>query len=201
VTFCLANPIACNQAGITAAEVLSEGGVVAGGAVATKKIVDEAKALNQVAKKIETIITPEIEKKILLGQRVINADGIPTNRLIGAHSGLIDNANPNYAVEVLSVNADKTTTVKLLTQFEDGNLSKIKTSTLFPKAWSDVDILDAVKSAGNTIPIAIRTTDGAALFQATVNGVKVEVVKIGNSVTAAYPCGRGCTSAAAFLGN
>jgi hypothetical protein len=35
---CLTNPIACNQIGLTTAEVLSEGGVVAGGAVAAKKV-------------------------------------------------------------------------------------------------------------------------------------------------------------------
>jgi hypothetical protein len=46
---CLANPVACNQAGITASEVLSEGGVVAGGAVATKTVAEEAAALKQAA--------------------------------------------------------------------------------------------------------------------------------------------------------
>jgi hypothetical protein len=35
---CLTNPVACNQAGITAAEVLSEGGVVAGGVIGANAV-------------------------------------------------------------------------------------------------------------------------------------------------------------------
>ncbi len=55
VTVCLANPVACNQAGITTSEILSEGGIVAGGAVATKKVLDEAAALKQGSKVAETL--------------------------------------------------------------------------------------------------------------------------------------------------
>lgn len=39
---------------------------------------------------------------------------------------------------------DGTRTVKYITQFEDGNLSKIKTSTLFPDNWSDKSIIDSI---------------------------------------------------------
>ena len=193
IAACLANPVVCNQLGLTTAEVLSEGGVVAGGSIATKKAIDAGIDVTK------TIITKDIEDKILLGQRVINADGSKSNRLIGAHSGEINNANPKFAVEELSANTDGTRTVKLLTQFDDGNLSRIKTSTLFPDGWTSSQIIEAVKLTGDTTRIAIRP-DGATLHQTLINGIKVEVIKIGNKVTAAYPCGRGCTSVSAFTG-
>jgi len=34
---------------------------------------------------------------------------------------------------------------KFLTQFENGTLSNIKTSTLFPEKWSDIQIINAIK--------------------------------------------------------
>jgi len=86
----------------------------------------------------------------------------------------------------------------LITQFEDGNLSKIKSSTLFPKEWSDTEVITAVKQAGNSTPLATRASDGATLYQSTVNGVKVEVIKIGNKVVAGYPCGKQCLSPEKF---
>lgn len=36
--------------------------------------------------------------------------------------------------------------------------------------------------------------------QTAVNGIKIEIIKIGNNVTAAYPCGRTYTSPAIFSG-
>jgi hypothetical protein len=70
---------------------------------------------------VTTVISPEMEAKILFGERVKNASGMPTNRLIGAHAGEISNSSPSYAVEVLSVNAGGTRNAKLVTQFSDGN--------------------------------------------------------------------------------
>jgi hypothetical protein len=146
-----------------------------------------------------TVITPEMETKILFGERVTNASGAPTNRLIGAHAGEISNSNPNYAVEVLSVNADGTRNVKLVTQFNDGNLSKIKSSTLFPENWTSNQTMNAVKQVGDLPPVAMRA-DGAALYQSTVNGVQIEVIKVGNTVTAGYPVGsRGFQTITYFL--
>ncbi|MGX9379577.1 EndoU domain-containing protein [Pseudomonas sp. JQ36] len=95
---------------------------------------------------------------------------------------------------------DGTKTVKFVTQFADGDLSKIKTSTLFPDSWTDSQAINAVKLVGDTKPVATRTSDGASLFQSTVNGVKVEVIKIGDNVTAGYPCGRACSTAQSFMG-
>ncbi|MBN0989738.1 EndoU domain-containing protein [Amphritea pacifica] len=148
----------------------------------------------------KTIVSSEMEEKILYGQRALNGQGNPSNRLIGAHSGQISNANERFALETLSVNADGTRNVKLITQFEDGNVSRIKSSTLFPESWSDADVMSAVNHTGSTTPLAIRASDGASLYQSTVNGVKVEVIKVGDNVTAAYPCGRGCTDPSAFGG-
>jgi hypothetical protein len=66
-----------------------------------------------------TVATPEMESKILFGERVINANGTPSNRLVGAHGGEISDAHPNYAVDVSSVNSDGTRNAKLVTQFPD----------------------------------------------------------------------------------
>jgi hypothetical protein len=139
-----------------------------------------------------------MESKILYGQRTVNNQGNPTNRLVGAHSGNISNGNPNFAVETVSVNADGTRNAKLITQFDDGNISRIKNSTLFPESWSDADVISAVTQTGNGVPLAARASDGAALYQATINGVKVEVIKVGDNVIAGYPCGRGCTNPSSF---
>ena len=101
-----------------------------------------------------TIVSSEMEAKILYGQRKLNGQGNPSNRLIGANSGKISNANERFAVETLSVNADATRNVKLITQFEDGNVSRIKSSTLFPENWGDADVMSAVNYTGSTAPLA-----------------------------------------------
>ncbi|MEJ2046483.1 MAG: EndoU domain-containing protein, partial [Reinekea sp.] len=148
-----------------------------------------------------TIISPEMENKILYGQRATNSQGDLTNRLTGAHSGNISNEKDGFAIETLSVNSDGTRNVKLITQYDDGNVSKIKNSTLFPANWSDDAVISAVTKTGSGEPLAIRASDGASLYQATIDGVKVEVIKVGDNVTAGYPCGRGCTDPLAFGGN
>lgn len=147
----------------------------------------------------KTVITSEMADKILLGKRVIEADGKITNRLIGAHSGEISNLHPKYAVEDLLSNPDGTRYVKLLTQFDDGKLSKIKTSTLFPDNWTSKQTLDAIKQVGNSPPLAIRV-DGASLHQSSVNGVKIEVIKVGENVVSGYPAGhKGFQTTTKFL--
>lgn len=98
----------------------------------------------------------------------------------------------------MSTNADGTRNAKLITQFEDGNVSRIKSSTLFPDSWSDTDVISAVNHTGSTNPLATRASDGASLHQSIVNNVEVEVIKMGDSVTAAYPCGVGCTEPSVF---
>ncbi|MEK4290001.1 EndoU domain-containing protein [Paenibacillus sp. FSL P4-0502] len=136
-----------------------------------------------------SVISSEMEKKILDGQRKL-----PTrNELIGGHSPQINNVNPNYAVQEITVNADGTRKVKFTTQFPDGNLSNIKTSTLFPDSWSDSQIINGIKDTGNTASIGVRASDGATLHRGTVNGVQVEVIKIGDNVVSGYPTGGGAT--------
>ncbi|WP_051680568.1 hemagglutinin repeat-containing protein [Vibrio rhizosphaerae] len=152
----------------------------------------------QASGKLDTVISPEMESKILYGQRATNSKGNPTNRLIGAHSGNISDETPNFAVETISINSDGTRNVKLITQFDDGNVSKIKNSTLFPESWSDGEILSAVQQTGRSQPLATRASDGATLYQSEVNGVKIEVIKVGNKVTAGYPCGNNCTDVSTF---
>jgi len=132
-----------------------------------------------------TIITPEMEQKILYGKRKNPAK----NELIGGHSPQINNANPNYAVEILNINTDGTQKVKFVTQYSDGNLSNIKTSTLFPNSWSNEQIINNIKIVGNTTPIGVRKLDGAILHRSIIDGVQVEVIKIGDNVTSAYPTG------------
>ncbi|TDR39315.1 EndoU nuclease-like protein [Tahibacter aquaticus] len=143
-------------------------------------------------------ISAEMELKILYGQRVLSANGNPTNRLVGAHGGQITDKHPSYAVEVVSVNLDGTRNAKLVTQFSDGNISKVKTSTLFPEGWNDAQAMSAVRQTAATAPLATRLSDGASLHQSMVNGVRVEVISVGGTVTAAYPCGRGCTNPGSF---
>jgi hypothetical protein len=68
-------------------------------------------------------------------------------------------------------------------------LSNVKKPTIFPSTWSDTAILDAIKRVGGMPAIARRAADGTTFHRAIVNGVEIEVVKIGNKVTAAYPTG------------
>lgn len=131
-----------------------------------------------------TVISPEIETKILAGQRVGNS-----NKLIGGHSPSVSNENPNYAVETIKLNPDGTRVVKFTTQFPDGNLSKIKTSTLFPENWSDKSIIDSVNKIGNSSAIGQRSSTGETLHRGVINGVEIDVIKKGNQVTAGYPVG------------
>ncbi|MFW5630018.1 MAG: hypothetical protein ACOCM4_02870 [Acetivibrio ethanolgignens] len=74
-----------------------------------------------------------MEKKILEGKRKSPVK----NEVIGGHSPQINNSNDLFAVEELSVNADGTRNVKFVKDLQDGNISKIKKSTVFPDLWSD----------------------------------------------------------------
>ncbi|MBC2149783.1 EndoU domain-containing protein [Listeria booriae] len=132
-----------------------------------------------------SIITPEMEEKILWGQRT-NPN---KNKIIGGHSPEISNNHPNYAVEEIILNPDGTRKLKYTTQFPDGNLSKIKTSTVFPEGWSDTKILESSKSIGNNTPISVRASDGATWHRSIVDGVEIDVIKRGNEIISAYPTG------------
>jgi hypothetical protein len=93
------------------------------------------------------------------------------------------------APEVISENPDGTQKIKFITQFDDGNLSKIKISTVFPNSWTDDAIIQGIEDVGNTAPIGVRVSDGATLHRDIVNEVQIEVIKIGDKVTSGYPTG------------
>ncbi|KIL11186.1 pre-toxin TG domain-containing protein [Bacillus safensis] len=131
-----------------------------------------------------TVISPEIKAKILEGQRKV-----PKNQLIGGHSPRINNDNEKFAVEVLSTNADGTTNVVFTKQFSDGNISKIKKSTLFPDSWKDEQILRSITAVGDTDAISSRLRDRATWHRASINGVEIDVIKVGRDVTSGYPTG------------
>ena len=132
-----------------------------------------------------TIIAPEMEEKILWSRR----KNPNKNEVIGGHSSGINNDHPNYAVEVIKTNSDGTKQVKFTTQFEDGNLANIKKSTLFPDTWTNDDIIKNIKTVGDSKSIGIRVSDGATLHREVINGVQVEVIKIGDKVVSGYPTG------------
>lgn len=132
-----------------------------------------------------TVISLEMKDKILEGQR----KNPNKNDLIGGHSPEITNRNPNYAVEEISINPDGTRKVRFTTQFLDGNLSKIKTSTLFPESWTEEQILNSITNVGNAPAISTRLRDGATWHRAIVNGVEIDVIKAGENVTSGYPTG------------
>lgn len=88
-----------------------------------------------------------MEKKILEGQRKS-----PTkNEVIGGHSSSINNNNSNFSVEELSINPDSTKNVKFIKDLQDGNISKIKKSTVFPDSWNDSKIIDSIKMLVNLL--------------------------------------------------
>ncbi|MEQ5317453.1 VENN motif pre-toxin domain-containing protein [Providencia vermicola] len=193
LTGILATVIVMNENGlIDGRTTISSGGKGVSNGTGSSKIDNAVKGNGQKGKEINpiinqpniTVISPEIETKILAGQRVGNS-----NKLIGGHSPSVNNENPNYAVETIKLNPDGTRVVKFTTQFPDGNLSKIKTSTLFPEHWSDKSIIDSVNKIGNSKAIGQRSSTGETLHRGIINGVEIDVIKKGNQVTAGYPVG------------
>ena len=135
-----------------------------------------------------TVVTPDMENKILEGERVGSS-----NRIKGGHSPKINDANPKYSVEVQQTFPDGTKKIKFITEFPDGNVSKIKTSTIFPDNWSDAKIIDSIKQVGDGVPIGKRIADNSYLYRDIIDGVQIEVIKQGNNVIAGYPTGGGTT--------
>ena len=136
--------------------------------------------------KYSTQISPEMEKKILEGQRKSPVK----NEVIGGHSPQINNSNDLFAVEELSVNSDGTRNIKFVKDLQDGNISKIKKSTVFPDSWSDSKIIDTIKEVGDSPSISVRGRDGATWHRKIVDGVEVDVIKLGNDVISGYPTGK-----------
>ncbi len=70
-----------------------------------------------------------------------------------------------------------------------GTSSKLKKSTIFPETWSDTDIINSINQIGDTEAIGVRMRDQTTLHRGTVNGVQIEVMKIGSYTTSGYPTG------------
>lgn len=135
----------------------------------------------------KSYLSPETEQKILGGERIPGKNGVR-----GGHSpNVVNDANDNYAVEVLKENPDGTKFVEFYHQFSDGTLSKLKKSTVFPDSWSDEKIISAIKQISDMPAVGSRTTDGitTTLHSGTVDGVEIDVIKEGNNITAGYPVG------------
>ncbi|MGG2016434.1 EndoU domain-containing protein [Bacillus sp. S10(2024)] len=77
--------------------------------------------------------------------------------------------------------------IKYTNQFPDGKLAKIKNSTIFPNGWSDPKMLDSITDICNSSPIGIRGRDGATFHRGIIDGVEIDVIKIGNNVVSGYP--------------
>jgi hypothetical protein len=133
-----------------------------------------------------------MREKILYGEQLPNPNspGGLSNKLIGAHSPRIK-SRLDFDAEVISNNADGTTTVKLVKEFPDGSISKIKKSTLAPDSWSDDKIIDVTNQVASTPPVAISSReDGSTLHRQIVDGVEWEVIKdASGNVTSSYPTG------------
>ncbi len=133
-----------------------------------------------------------MRKKILYGERVPNPNspGGISNKLIGAHSPKIKSRS-DFDVDIISNNPDGTTTVKLVKQFPDGSISKIKKSTLAPDSWSDDKIIDVTNQVASTPPVSTSLRgDGSTLYRQIVDGVEWEVIKDSSgNVTSSYPTG------------
>ena len=86
--------------------------------------------------------------------------------------------------------ADGTRNIKFVKDLQDGNISKIKKSTVFPDSWSDSKIIDTIKEVGDSPSISVRGRDGATWHRKIVDGVEVDVIKLGNDVISGYPTGK-----------
>ena len=138
-----------------------------------------------------TSISPGTTQKILYGARVPHPSSLGgwSQALIGAHSPRIKN-HPDFVSEVLSHNSDGTTTVRLVKRFPDGQLSKLKKSTLAPDSWSNAQIITVTQQVGDTPAVATRVRDGATLHRQRVEGIEWEVIKdVSGNVTSSYPTG------------
>ncbi len=139
----------------------------------------------KVANNTNTIISLEMQNKILEGQRKLPNK----NEVIGGHSSNIKNENPSFAVEELSINPDGTKNVKFTKDLLDSNISKLKKSTLFPDSWSESKIINNIKKVGDSPVISKRLSDGTTWHRQIIDGVELDVLKIGDDVISRYPTG------------
>ena len=133
----------------------------------------------------QTNISDEMAQKILYGKQKSSN----SNKVIGGHSPNINNSNSNYATQTIRTYSDGTQSVDFVKQLDNGKVSQIKNSTLFPQNWSDKNIIDSIKNVGESVPLGVRASDGASFHRGKINGVEIDVIKLGNDVISAYPIG------------
>ena len=133
----------------------------------------------------QTNISDEMAQKILYGKQKSSN----SNKVIGGHSPKINNSNSNYATQTIRTHSDGTQSVDFVKQLDNAKVSQIKNSTLFPQNWSDKNIIDSIKNVGESVPLGVRASDGASFHRKKINGVEIDVIKLGNDVISAYPIG------------
>ena len=133
----------------------------------------------------DVILSPDMKKKILYGQ----LKQPNKTEIIGGHSPQISNNNSLFAVEDLSNNEDGTKEVKFVKDLLNGKISKIKKSTLFPSDWSDDKIIKSVMTVAHSSEKGLRTRDNATWHRENIDGIDIDVIKLGNIIVSAYPTG------------
>ena len=170
-----------NRGATVAAGQAVEGGVMGDdGRFYTDKLSDEFKRLEY-----KTYISEKGENKILFGEPKPRK----LNEIIGGHSPEINNANPNYKIKEVIVNPDGTKAIKFEKVLPNGELYKAKKSTVFPETWSNEDVINSIKQVGDTQAVGVRLRDQTTIHLGEINGVQVEVMKIGGYTTSGYPTG------------
>ena len=155
---------------------------------AIKKVLSRKVRDGIIVSELQVIASLEIKGQTKYGYETDSAN-LYSNKVIGGHSPKIDNSNPNYATQTVITNNDGTASVDFVKQLDNGEISNIKHSTLFPQTWSGKDIIDSIKSVGEDVPLAIRTSDGATFHRKAINGVSIDVIKRGPDVISGYPTG------------
>ena len=80
-------------------------------------------------------------------------DNIEKSRLARESSNYSDFAKfeKKLVTEEISVNPDGTKNIKFIKNLKDGNISKIKKSTIFPDSWSESKIISSIKEVGDSL--------------------------------------------------
>lgn len=109
------------------------------------------------------------------------------SKMKGAMNNMRDTKSPKLitdlnlyqaAVKKLSINQDDTKNIKFVKELKDGNISKIKKSTVFPDSWSEKEIVNAINQAGDSTIIATRARDGVSFHRQIINGVEIDLIKV-----------------------
>lgn len=134
-------------------------------------------------------VAPSTREKILWG--TLRQPG--SNALIGGHfRGLI--SHPDYSTEIVGSSAVNPAClrVKFIKLLPGGAVSNIKSpaSTLFPRGWSEAQIIKAIEElAANPASVVMQTSNNSAKMRGQIRGISIEVLVEGpgGKITAGYP--------------